>query len=33
MDEQRLASLVATEVAKLQRAQQARGRSALSDQD
>ena len=33
MDEQRLASLVATEVAKIQRAQQARGRSALSDQD
>lgn len=33
MDEQQLARLVATEVAKIQRAQQARSRSALSDQD
>ncbi len=33
MDEQQLARLVATEVAKIQRAQQARGRSALSDQE
>ncbi|MFI7864496.1 phage tail tape measure protein [Ectopseudomonas khazarica] len=33
MDEQRLANLVAIEVAKLQRAQQARNRSALSDQE
>lgn len=33
MDEQQLARLVATEVAKIQRAQQARSRSALSDQE
>jgi len=33
MDEQQLARLVAIEVAKLQRAQQARSRSALSDQE
>lgn len=33
MDEQRLANLVAIEVAKIQRAQQARNRSALSDQE
>lgn len=33
MDEQQLARLVAIEVAKIQRAQQARSRSALSDQD
>ncbi len=33
MDEQQLARLVAIEVAKIQRAQQARSRSALSDQE